>query len=177
MLRRFPHGAPHPENSVSRFAPPIFIPITMKLIKLSTELLESMASFLPQVGLLSVSLTCKRLRTATELELFREYLCPGGDNPIAALIKRLLGQPDLAKYVQKICLKDWVTLGHLDPEKARGEYGNGYYGLLFPPNKSEYALFAEAAQAAGIITAILPYETESWIFERLMSDQFVRIGY
>jgi hypothetical protein len=90
----------------------------MQLADLIPELLLNVASFLPQVDLLNVSLTCRRLHDVTESELYREYTNPHErlyreyinihkrqirfKRSIREFVLRLLDRPDLAKYVSRV---------------------------------------------------------------------------
>ncbi|KAF2114250.1 hypothetical protein BDV96DRAFT_112721 [Lophiotrema nucula] len=144
----------------------------MSFLGLSTELIQSIASFLPQVDLLNISFTCKRLHDATEPELLRVYLCPRGGNPIAKFVKRLLEDPNRMRHVQIVHLKDWITLSRLSPKEVRDRYEEGYDELVSQPDESDYRLFTEAAKANGVIDTILPYETESSLLARLENERF-----
>lgn len=93
------------------------------LLALSNELLLIIASFLPQVDLLNLTLTSKRLRNSTEPELFREYI-----NPIfmgrscKPFLRRIIGNPGLARYVRYLDIKTWTTLVEENPHFGEGEY-------------------------------------------------------
>ncbi|KAF2442550.1 hypothetical protein P171DRAFT_434025 [Karstenula rhodostoma CBS 690.94] len=86
----------------------------MAIDDLSAELLLHIASHLFQVDLLNLSLTCKRLRIATEPELFRECTVVHPESGIEPFLRRVLERPDLALQVQRVQLRQWSTLSSID---------------------------------------------------------------
>ena len=146
----------------------------MGLLHLSPELLLCVASYLRHVDLLNVSLTCKHLQIITEPELFREYINPRihGRSP-APFVRKLIQRPELRKYVQKLDLKPWRTLVDFDPENymsslrnpGQREYDSeGFNRHRDPePTQADYLMFTDAAKAAGVITKVFDFESESYV--------------
>lgn len=141
----------------------------MSLLDLSGELILCVASFLRQVDLLNISLTCKHLRHVTEPELFREYNNVRlGCHPFLPFIKKIIERPELAKYVHRVDLKNWESLDIVYP---RYDY-DPFKGRVLetprfnPLSELDYNLLTEAAKAAGVIAAIDPYESRCRVLDQ-----------
>ncbi|KAF2798439.1 hypothetical protein K505DRAFT_333455 [Melanomma pulvis-pyrius CBS 109.77] len=88
-----------------------------ELLNLSAELLLHVAAFLPRVDLLNVALTCKQLCYTTKPELYREYINSNlGRSPFVPFLRVLLERTELAKYVQRLDIRQWHTMSILDPD-------------------------------------------------------------
>ncbi|KAJ8116443.1 hypothetical protein OPT61_g2140 [Boeremia exigua] len=153
------------------------------LEKLSPELILRIASFLEQIDLLNVSLTCRYLKETTESELYRMFSNPFLHScTIAKFVLRLVKRPKLAEYVRAIDLKGWQTLNELDPihyvsnyelsgiQTTREEKIETFDRFQKPePTEDEYALLTAAGMTAGIIKEALPYDPESDIIQKVRS--------
>jgi hypothetical protein len=107
-------GSSITQSSCLRYVPLHHFQRDASTAGLSTELILCIASFLGRTDLLSVSVTCKHLREATEPKLYREYInLRLYGSPIIKFVKRILQKPELAKYVMRLDLKDWDTLANL----------------------------------------------------------------
>lgn len=145
----------------------------MSLLDLSSELLLSIASFLRQVDLLNLALTCSTLRCTTEPELYREYSNPRlYSRSFLPFVKKILERPELCKYVKKLDFKNWDTLDAFNPtyyERLDGAPDEGFKEAEFDqdrhpePTEAEYLMITEAAKMAGVITDVFPFEQESHI--------------
>ncbi|KAF2248448.1 hypothetical protein BU26DRAFT_520126 [Trematosphaeria pertusa] len=137
------------------------------LLDLSPELLLSVASFVSQMDLLNVSLTCKRLHDTTEPELYREYSNHRVyDRSVVPFLKRLLNRPQLAKHVHRLDLRWWRTLKYLNPAFASTSF---IFPLRDEPSDIDYGTFTEAAKAVGVIRSIPPFSEKSRIMEKVLS--------
>ncbi|KAE9966399.1 hypothetical protein EG328_008978 [Venturia inaequalis] len=139
---------------------------TMTLLAdLSTELLLHIASFLPQVDLLNISLTSTTLRNATEAELYREWtniLHFDSKRKILPFVRRIIDYPRLARYVQLLETDLWSTLTDWDPE-----FESEDIDCVLSPEDYEY--FANAALSANIIASIREYDHKSNIVARAVA--------
>lgn len=144
----------------------------VQLTDLSVELLLLITSSVTQTDLLNISLASKYLRTATEPELFREYVnrCSYGRS-LLPFIRLLLERPKLARYVQRLELKPWETLDALNPMYHEGELSTDH---VPQPSELEYTLVTSAAKALGIIDYITPYEPESSLVNK--ADTLLKAG-
>lgn len=137
------------------------------LTELSTELLLHIASFLPQVDLLNISLTSTRLRNATEAELYREWTNHpnihrrGEERRIIPFLRRIIEHPKLARYVHYLETNLWSTLTDWNPVFEKEDVS-----CLLSPEDYEY--FANAALSANVITLIREYDHKSNILVRAM---------
>ncbi|KAF9694675.1 hypothetical protein EKO04_007551 [Ascochyta lentis] len=150
------------------------------ILELSSELILCIASFLEQVDLLNVSLTCKRLNEVTEPELYREYSNPRlHSRAVAQFVRRVIRKPEIARYVKRIDIKGWETLDGLQP--GNYEASEALSGILTTrekkiedferwlaqePTENEYNRLIEAAKATGIIEEVFPYEAESTVISK-----------
>ena len=134
---------------------------------LSAELVLCITSFLRQVDLLNLSLTCKRINGVTKPERFREYrnVKIGGRSFLPFIVK-VLQNPELSRYVHRVDLKEWTTLED--------------FNLLGSPStelsRVEYAMLTEAAKDAGVIADVLPYERKSYVVKQARTDICDDIG-
>jgi hypothetical protein len=138
------------------------------LIELSTELLLHVASFLPQVDLLNLSLTNKQLRNSTEPELFREYtnsqLYGRSCKPF---LRRIIENPKLARHVHCLDLKSWSNLTEINPMFGHHD------DPTLPPE--EYGYFTKAARSARLISTVRQYDFNNTIVVRsnaMVSDPY-----
>ncbi|KAJ4346708.1 uncharacterized protein N0V89_010640 [Didymosphaeria variabile] len=148
----------------------------MPLLGLSYELILSIAAYLDQVDLLNMSLVCKHLNVVTEPELYREYTNIHIDNRSFSLfVKRIIRSPNLARNVKKLDLSHWETIDAFNPvyyDSANGvpdvdkKVADFDEAKAPEPNEDDYLLYCRAAQAAGVIAEISPYETKSCIVEQ-----------
>ncbi|KAL1596980.1 hypothetical protein SLS60_008562 [Paraconiothyrium brasiliense] len=148
----------------------------MPLLRLSAELILSIAAYVDQVDLLNLSLVCKHLKGVTEPELYREYTNIHLYNrTFPRFLKRIIRSPDLARNVKKVDLSHWETIDVFNPSFL--ESGNVIpdsdqkatefdYARAPEPNEEDYLLYCRAARAAGVITGIAPYETNSRIVDQ-----------
>ena len=81
----------------------------MFLSAFSSELLLTIASYLPQVQLLNLSLVCKQLHVMIQPELYREYKNPSlYSRSLLPFIRKLVDRPELTKYVRRVDLHPYV---------------------------------------------------------------------
>jgi hypothetical protein len=142
----------------------------VELINLSPELLLCVASFLPQIDLLNVSLTSMHLRKVTEPELYREYINPCiYRRSFAPFLRTLLERPELRRYVHRLELKYWSTLDHWNPEYCEGkaEEFQAHLKATPQPSEIEYDSITQAAKSVGIINSIFPFESNSSIVRNM----------
>ena len=143
----------------------------MSLFALSVELLLCIASSLQRQDLLNLSLTCKLLRSASEPELFREYSnVSQHGRSFLPFLRRLIGQPDLDKHVQKLHLRSWTTLtmsSDKDPgsdrilqESLRQRDSGPICGAQLSP--ADYSLLVQAARNTGVIRTVAPVDRSTW---------------
>jgi hypothetical protein len=139
----------------------------MSLLDLSPELLLIVATHVRQVDLLNLSLVCKHLNCALEPELYREYNNPRlYVRPILPFIQKLIAHPVLAKHVRKVDLHPWEFIGLVEPfpdEEGEPDYDELRTHEL---SQEDYYLYAQAAKAAGVISAIDPYESSSRLIDK-----------
>jgi hypothetical protein len=144
-----------------------------ELMNLSSELLLCVASFLPQIDLLNVSLTCTHLRNVTEPELYREYVNPCiYRRSFTPFLRTLLERPELTRYVHRLELKYWSTLDHWNPEYCEGRIEEFQEHLQATPQPSEieYDTITQAAKSVGIISSIFPFEQSSSIVRKIWNQ-------
>ncbi|KAL6710349.1 hypothetical protein ACN47E_009295 [Coniothyrium glycines] len=155
----------------------------MGLQNLSPELLLCVASFLRQVDLLNISLTCKYLQSATEPELFREYKNTRiFGRSFYPFIDKLIERPEICKYFQKLQFKQWETLDSLNPRfhksSSRQRRTSDEQELASriasfenecrkqpQPTEAQYVAFTRAARKVGVITEIFPFEPTSHVLD------------
>lgn len=133
----------------------------MSLLTLSTELLQLMASSLKQQELLNLSLTCKRLRTATESELFREYSnVSQSRRSFLSFLKRIIHCPELRRHTRKLSLRSWTALNTLqdrglESNETRHKTHNKRHGPVNAQGAkltaADYILLVQAARDAKVI--------------------------
>ena len=131
----------------------------MQLIDLVPELLLHISSFIPQVDLLNVSLTSRKLRDVTEPELYREYATScqylhqkKKNVSLRSFVRCLVRRPELARHVRLIYLRTGAHLSDLSPKD--GPPGDV---RCLECTREEYEYFAQAAVTTKIITNALPY--------------------
>jgi hypothetical protein len=147
------------------------------LLGLSTELLLHVASFVPQSDLLSIALSCMRLRTATEPELYREYVHSRQSlRSFIPFLRQLCERPELAKYVHRLELRPWSTLPYM-PRLTKLEWERVCVGIVEPIQETEYSLFTTAAKSIGIITSALGYEVESSLLRKANCPEYIERYY
>ncbi|KAJ5047754.1 hypothetical protein J3E74DRAFT_295642 [Bipolaris maydis] len=133
----------------------------MSLLTLSTELLQLMASSLKQQELLNLSLTCKRLRLATEPELFREYSNVSQfRRSFLPFLKRIIHRPELRRHTRKLSLRSWTALNTLqdrglESNETRNETRNKRHEHISAQGAkltaADYILLVQAARDVEVI--------------------------
>lgn len=140
---------------------------------LSAELLLIVASYLSQVDLLNISITCKQLRYVTEPELYREYYNARLDRRhVKPYVLRLISRPDLWKYVRSLAIESRsCDRGERFFSKAKEEYlfpGTG------PLTRDQYEVVTDAAVRAGLILRALAWDAVVDLPARVRDLEYLR---